>query len=791
MMDNPPAPSVATDAEATDSVLAPREGWVALLGLLAAMLAVAFAVDDSGWAGQIRGSPRDNQTHFLPLATGLSVLLGFVLAKSRLSRLANHFMGALVGAAFLLVAVSSVISTAPSLEERLHDLNLSLGRFYHDAFELGIRSSETTVFLLMIGTLLWAAGQFAAFAVFRFHRSLPALIVPGAILLANMSVTVRPQYTHLIVFTAAALVLAVRLNLSGQREGWRERRIVDGGQLSGLFLRSGAMFVAVTVVGSIVLAANASSAPLARVWRDADQRLLEVGIEINRWIGGVSGPARGPANVFTSNLTISEFWQTSNSNVFNVTTSDGEGYYWRIGTYDTFDGRGWGQLDRLGRLVGAGQDLLSGTTDDEADPLSRGEVTLTVANVDLGGNTLVAPDIPVRVDRAVEFMTKGNFGPYFSARVDGPFNEGDQYTVTSLVPLTDGPEPVTGNRLAAASTLYDDWLDPYLDIRDESIGPQVEQQAAAIVDSLPVDQRDPYHIAKAIQDYLHDSSTFTYQTDMRGICAGENKVDCLLRAKIGFCEYFASTMAMMLRTQEIPTRFVVGYLPGQPFAEFSWRVDASASHAWVEVYFPGYGWIKFDPTPGNEENGQTATDLAPGGPVAPRPSRGPDIGRGEQECEEGICSDFTPPPGAPTPDAGLGGTTRPPDLLAPIVLGLLILSLVVLMIVAAVRRIPQVQPEQAYRGMERIARRFGHGARPSQTVYEYAGDLAELLPRVRNELHVVATAKVQATYAPGGAEGEILEAMRRAYRRVRIALVRLLLRRPRLGRSPRSIGPKE
>ena len=204
MMDNPPAPSVATDAEAADSVLEPREGWVALLALLGAILAVAFAVDDSGWAGQIRGSPRNNQTHFLPLATGLSVLVGFVLAKSKLSRLANHFLGALVGAAFLLVAVSSVISTAPSLEERLRDLNLSLGRFYHDAFELGIRSSETTVFLLMIGTLLWAAGQFAAFAVFRFRRSLPALIVPGAILLANMSVTVRPQYAHLILFTGLA-----------------------------------------------------------------------------------------------------------------------------------------------------------------------------------------------------------------------------------------------------------------------------------------------------------------------------------------------------------------------------------------------------------------------------------------------------------------------------------------------------------------------------------------------------------------------------------------------------------
>lgn len=791
MMENPPAPSVAAELESTDSTLAPREGWVALLALLLALLAVAFAVDDAGWAGQVRGT-RVSQTHFLPLGVALSVLVGFLLAKSKLRRLAIHFLGAAIGAAFLLVAVSSVISTSPSLEGRLHGLNLSLERFYHEAFELGIRSSETSVFLLMIGALLWAAGQFAAFAVFRYRRSLPALIVPTAILLVNMSVTIRPQYAHLIVFTAAALVLAIRLNLTGQREGWRERRIVDGGQLSGLFMRSGAMFVAVTVVGSILLAANASSAPLARAWRDADEKLLEVGIEINRWIGGVSGPARGPSNFFTPSQTISEFWQSSNEPVFTVTTNDGEGYYWRGATYNMFDGRTWHQLGEATRRVDAAAELLSGTVDDVEDPLTRREVTMTVVAVDLGGNALVAPEAPIRVDRPVQLVTQGDFGPYFRAKVEGDLYEGDQYTVTSLVPLEVGPNAVTGSQLAAARTRYQDWVDPYLEIRPESIGPLAEQEAAAIVGRLAAGERDPYHVALAIQNYLHDEGGFKYQTDMRGICAGESKVDCLLRARIGFCEYFATTMAMMLRTQGIPARYVVGYLPGHPFAEFSWRVDQSASHAWVEVYFPDYGWIKFDPTPGNFENGQTVTDLVPGGPVAPVPSRGPDFAEGELECEEGIvCSDAPIVPVGPTPDPGLGGTPRPPDLLAPIALGLLILALAVLIIVAAIRRIPQVQPEQAYRGMERIARRFGHGARPSQTVYEYAGDLAELLPRVRNELQVVAMAKVQATYAPGGAEGELLESMRRAYRRVRIALIQLLVRRPRLGRSPRALGPKE
>ena len=792
MMDNPPAPSVGVEAQSRDETpLAPHEGWVALLALLALMLSVAFAVDDAGWAGQMRGS-RVSQTHFLPLAVTLSVLVGFVLAKSRLGRLANHLLGAAIGAAFLLVAVSSVISSSPSLEGRLYALNGSLGRFYHDAIELGIRSSETSVFLLMIGTLLWAAGQFAAFAVFRYRRTLPALIVPGAILLANMSVTIRPQYMHLIVFAAAALILAVRLNLSGQREGWRERRIVDGGQLSGLFLRSGATFVTVAVVGSILLAANASSAPLARAWRDADDQLFELGIEINRWMGGVSGAARGPSNFFTPSSTVSEFWQPSDQPAFTVTTNDGQGYYWRGAAYDRFDGITWTWSDQVERDVPAGEELLAGSVDAVPDPSIRREVTLTLTAIDLGGNALISPESPLRVDRAVNLETQGVSGAFFRGQVQGDLPEGDQYTVTALVPRTTGTNAVTANQLAAARTRYDSWLDPYLSIQPDSIGPQTFAEAAAVAAGLPEEKRDPYHIADAIEKYLWRDGGFSYNTDVRGLCAGEKTAECFLRTRVGFCQHFASTMVMMLRTQGIPARYAVGYLPGQPFAEFSWRVEASALHAWVEVYFPGYGWIKFDPTPGNAENGQAPTTLVAGGPILPPPTRGPEgfLGRGELECVDGVCSEDEVVPGAPTPALAPGGTPRPPDLLAPIILGLLILALAVLIIVAALRRIPQVQPDQAYRGVERIARRFGHGARPSQTVYEYADDLAELLPRVRDELHVVATAKVQATYAPRGAERELLEAMRRAYRRVRIALLRLLLRRPRFGRSPRPLGPE-
>jgi len=113
-----------------------------------------------------------------------------------------------------------------------------------------------------------------------------------------------------------------------------------------------------------------------------------------------------------------------------------------------------------------------------------------------------------------------------------------------------------------------------------------------------------------------------------------------------------------------------------------------------------------------------------------------------------------------------------------------------LTLVARIRRMPAPEPDLAYRGMARLAGRFGYGPTPTQTAYEYAGSLSELLPGVRNELTVVARAKVETTYAQRPPDSAMLEQLRAAYRRVRIGLLRLILRR-RFGPSgPRDLGSR-
>lgn len=770
--------------ELPDIPLTPREGWTSLFALIVMLVTTGIAIDDARWVGFIGGS-NSSQTGFLPAAGLLAVLTGALLAKSRLGKYTAHFVGAVVGAAFLLFAISTSISTAPSLEVRLHELNLSVSTFVQQVVVLGQRSSETSIFLLTLGTLLWAAGQFSAFAVFRFHRPLPAVILVGLMLLINVLITIRDEYAHLIVFAAAAMLLLIRLNLLQQVREWRSRGMRDVGDISDAFLRQGAVFVAVAIVAATTLAANASSAPLSRSWHNMDEKLLEVGFAVNRWLGGVTGSARGPNILFAPSQTIRGVWESSTEVVFAGSSSDKVARSWRGATYDSFDGRTWQQLDLTDTTVAIGDQVLGPTSEMPADLKDRTAVDVTVLPADYGGDVIVAPESPLTVDQQVDVQTNGASGPFVAAKLVNGVQPGVAYTVTSAVHPATGPKALTAGELAVAPIDYPQWINRYLEIRPGSIGQSVTDTARWIVNQLAPEKRDVYHITVAIQDYLNKTGGFQYRTDVRGIdCGDDILVDCFLRTKQGYCEFFASAMVMMLRAIDIPARYVLGYLPGREQPDGSWIVDRSAAHAWVEVYFPGYGWIQFDPTPGNQENGQAPTHLAAGPDLGPPPSRKPPVGRGEQECADAIdCAlkgGTLVPPAAPPP-------APPSDTFTPIavVLGSIGLFLFVLAFWARRRRLAPTEPELAYASISRMASRLGYGPRPYQTVYEFAAGLGELVPVARADLQLIATAKVEAAYGNRRPIDSMRRGIATAYRRVQIGLLRLVIRRPHFGLRPR------
>jgi len=761
--------------------LAPREGWLTLVALVVMIGAIAVAMDDAAWAGLAPGG-HETQTKFLPVAALLSVLLGAWLAKRPWRPMVVHLMSALAGGLFLLYAISGSISRATTLIGRLHDLNVSVSTFVQQVFVEDIRSTETSVFLLILGAMIWGAGHFAAFNVFRRHQAAPAIVLSGLIILINASLSLHEEYIHLVVFVLAAMLLVMRLNLFEQMGEWRSRGMRELGDISGSFLRNGAVMVALAVVAAIVLAANASSAPLSRAWSNFDDQIVDIGSSVNRWLGGVSGPARGPNVLFTATQTIRDFWQSSSQLVFTASVSDGQGRRWRGATYDSFNGNQWQQLDGQTALVNTGDDLLAGTVEDALQGADLNTISATVTPANFGGDVFVAPQTAVNVDQPAKVVTNGAGGPFADGKLSGGIQEGIPYTVESEVRSTTGKSALTASELAVSGTKYPDWVSRYLDIRPGSVGPLVQQTAKSIYNALPANKRDPYHIAEAVQDFLFSKGGFTYVTDVRGLCDTSQKVECFLTIKKGYCEYFASAMVMMLRELAVPARYVVGYLPGQEQPDHSWVVEQSASHAWVEVYFNDHGWVEFDPTPGNQVNGQSPTHLAEGPPIvtsgspklaSPAPATSDPVCLGDRFSR--ACLDQQLPPAATTPPPGGG-----PNLGLMIALGFLALLAIALVSgVALFRRVPSSEPELAFSGISRLAARLGYGPRPSQTAYEFADRLGELVPVAAGDVHLIATAKVEATYGRRRPEDGTLSMIAAAYRRARVGLLRLVVHRPR------------
>lgn len=128
------------------------------------------------------------------------------------------------------------------------------------------------------------------------------------------------------------------------------------------------------------------------------------------------------------------------------------------------------------------------------------------------------------------------------------------------------------------------------------LDPRIPELARQITANAPT----AYDKAAAIEQYLR--TRLGYTLDLSGTPPADPLAHFLFERRAGHCEYFAAAMAVMLRTLEIPARYVNGFLPGEyNDVGGDYIVRASDAHSWVEVFFGEYGWIAFDPTPPGEE----------------------------------------------------------------------------------------------------------------------------------------------------------------------------------------------
>ena len=761
----------------------PAEGWLTVIALAMLLVALAWSVDDPAWIGGV-----DKRTDFLPTIAMLGLLVGFTGAKVGWGRWTTHLIGAAFAALVLpLVAGDLLLGNAVSglgpaaLGARYMAAADAAYRAWHDIAILDRPfTREWPHYVIALGGLVWGTAQYAAYAVFGHRRPLDAVIAVGLALLANMALTSHDQLQLMVLASLGGLLLLTRSHAFEEKSTWIRRRIGDPSAVTSLYLRGGSAFIAAAIIGSLTLTATASSKPLQSLWEGVPQRLVEV-VTWLRKVLPVGGASIGTGLVvFGSSAQVQGFWVSNSEVAFTADLppeADKE-LYWRVTTYSDFRLNGWDIGDTQAADRGPRVDALTGTSDDAAVAPGRKEITIEVHPDTYRQAVVLSPETVKSVDQRSRLQL--TLGSRYFVSLELPDGAPDTYVVDALVPIRgDDPGGLTENRLRAAGTTYPPGMTRFLDVPDDTLGPDSFELIGEI--QRLTRTANPYDLVITTRTMLRDSGRFFYDATVQDLpCGALSVVECFVRYKRGYCQYYASTMAMLLRQMGVPTRLVQGFLPGQRDASGHEVVRNSNAHAWVEVYFPGYGWVAFDPTGG----GLAQDTPIPSGlpvPVTPKPSLG-------FVTDNPSATDFGDPSRRPGQSGG-GGTTGITGPGPYIAIGILLLISMAGLAYIAWRRGPRrpMEPDVAWRGVLGLARRFGFGPRPAQTVFEFAGALADEVPQVRPELQTVARGKVEVAYGRRLLPDDRLRAIADASRRLRVGLLRLAFRRRRRRRGPRSI----
>jgi transglutaminase-like putative cysteine protease len=215
--------------------------------------------------------------------------------------------------------------------------------------------------------------------------------------------------------------------------------------------------------------------------------------------------------------------------------------------------------------------------------------------------------------------------------VDGGLDVGYKYQVTSADIQATDTELRSATVDAAPNPVYYDLPDSVPDV--------VRSLAASITAQAPT----PYDKARALQDWFR--TNFDYDLHVQSGHSSDAMVN-FLTIKRGYCEQFAGTFGAMARSVGLPTRVMVGFTQGQLRSDGLYHIAGRQAHAWDEVWFDGYGWQEFDPTPhrgppGAEAHTGVAAEQAQGngtpgtgtGDNAPTPTSQPSTQRPRPENE--------------------------------------------------------------------------------------------------------------------------------------------------------------
>lgn len=446
---------------------------------------------------------------------------------------------------------------------------------------------------LIWGWALWLAAGLAAYFIWRERQAVLAVTPLGTLLAVTVYFT-GASFELLLLFLLLALALQAGVSWKRRQRRWEATGLDYATDLYlDLIFAVTPLIVAIVTLSLITpqVSLRQLTSSLYRLLALENQRVDDVatsfGLEAqNRRFNFARPPSIAPSGLPRQHL-LGSGPELSEQIVMAIRTNDpppdpqefGDvarppAYYWLSASYDAYTTLGWASTRTTNTELAANEPLV--------EPVGPGrEITQTVRRLGTVSLLLHTAGFPLQVDRPATIARRSG-GDWAGTTL-----QTETYVARSWL------SQASADQLRAAGTDYPDLIvKRYLELPDSLPG-----RVRALALELTATASTPYDRALAIEKYLR---AIPYSLDVPAVPPGRDVADYFLfDLQAGYCDYYATSMTVLARAAGLPARFVIGYAPSPyDYETGHYIVRESEAHSWTQIYFPGYGWIDFEPTGG-------------------------------------------------------------------------------------------------------------------------------------------------------------------------------------------------
>lgn len=710
-----------------------REGWSSLIFLLGVMLAVAWSLDTAQWAEGMS---------LVQWAAIAGLVLGVLSARSSFPGWFLHLAAVVHSFFWMTFLAGSLLAASLPWIERVDEIRLRYWFWLGKAFS-GNPNSDNLIFLMELLLVMFWIAYAAAWFAYRRRITWAAVMPAGVVLVLNIYNARGEHGWLLFLYLLCALLFVVRVRLARQEDDWQAAH-VGYSRLTGFdFLRDGAIFSLIVILFAQALPAAAANPQVEEALHRLEGPWQGVRDRWNILFSSLNyKPEPTSAGMFGTSVVMGGAISLNNTPMLEARAAGVR--YWMAVAYDKYTGRGFDNTDTLQTAMRTAD---KGLVPDYLllEPLTQTIKVFYPTSQLFGAPQPVGWNRPIVAQVNRDPKATGGAPLMMSMVASGvPTRANDEYTVLSLVSHADIKS------LRKAGDDYPAWVkERYLQLPAD-LTPRIKTLAERFVRVSAAENN--YDRAAALEIALRQ---YTYNEYVTAPPADRDVVDYFLfTSRQGYCNYYASAMAVMLRTLGIPSRVVTGYARGEYTKDTgTYTIRESDAHAWVEAFFPKYGWIQFEPTAAQplleRAAGSDSTDPSSStglpGDESTRPARPFDKDALLDELEAMRASGNAGPdlPQIDVPLAGIG--------YAGVLAILLAVFAAAFALISWRRHLATLTPlEVEYESLQRYARWAGEAPHPGQTPLEFASGLASRMPQSAAALLRLADLYVRSLFARDG-----------------------------------------